>query len=39
MEFETNSNLQAQAEILKNKLSSDATELVVKRNKIALLQQ
>ena len=39
IEFETNSNLQAEVEILKNKLSSDATLLVSKRNKIALLQQ
>lgn len=39
IEFETNTDLQAQVEILKNKLSSDATELVSKRNKNSLYQQ
>lgn len=38
IELETNSNLQAEVEILKNKLSSDSTELSLKRKKIENLQ-
>jgi len=39
MEFEEISNLQAKVEILKNQLSSDATNLSSKRTKLELLGQ